>query len=115
MRCMVLSVFVCALTAIGAPAQIIVGGGPANVGIPAGVTIWSAAAPPLNTVGANGDYYLNTSSYCLYGPKAGGAWPSTCISSISQLGYVAENTGNKGTAGGRAPWRARAYIPPVDA
>ena len=111
MRCMVLSVFVCALTAIGAPAQIIVGGGPANVGIPAGVTIWSAAAPPLNTVGANGDYYLNTSSYCLYGPKAGGAWPSTCISSISQLGYVAENTGNKGTAGGYTALDANALVP----
>ena len=65
----------------------------------------------LNTVGANGDYYLNTSSYCLYGPKAGGAWPSTCVSSISQLGYIAENTGNKGTAGGYAALDANALLP----
>jgi hypothetical protein len=65
----------------------------------------------LNTVGANGDYYLNTSTYCLYGPKAAGVWPSTCVSSVRQLGYVAENTGNKGTAGGYAPLDANALLP----
>jgi len=111
MKSIALSVFVCAVTAIAAPAQIIVGGGPANVGIPAGATIWSAAAPPSNTVGANGDYYLNASTYCLYGPKAGGVWPSTCVSSVSQLGYIAENAGNKGTAGGYAALDPNAHLP----
>src|ERR1039457_6456228 len=112
MRSIALSVLVCALTAIAAPAQITVGGGGGSpVGIPAGATIWYGTAAPLNTVGANGDYYLNTSSYCLYGPKAGGAWPSTCVSSVSQLGYIAENTGNKGTAGGYAALDANAHFP----
>jgi len=81
------------------------------VGIPAGATIWSDAAPPLNAVGTNGDYYLNTSTYCVYGPKAAGVWPSTCVSSVRQLGYVAENTGNKGTPGGYTPLDANALVP----
>src|ERR1019366_5851308 len=101
MRSIALSVLVCALTAIAAPAQITVGGGGGSpVGIPAGATIWYGTGAPLNTVGANGDYYLNTSSYCLYGPKAAGAWPSACTSSVNQLGYIAENVGIRGAAGG---------------
>jgi hypothetical protein len=112
MRSIVLSVFVCALTALAAPAQIIVGGGGGgSTGIPAGASIWYGAAAPLNTVGANGDYYLNTGSYCLYGPKAAGAWPVTCVSSVSQIGYIAENTGNKGAPGGYAPLDANAVVP----
>jgi len=120
MRSIVLSVFVCALAVIAAPAQIIVGGATAPAGIPAGATIWYGAAPPLNTIGANGDYYLNTSNYCLYGPMAAGAWPSTCASSVRQLGYVAENVATKGAPGGYAPLDADAHVavanlPPIAA
>ena len=111
MRSIVLSGLVFVVIAIAAPAQIIVGGGGAPVGIPAGATIWYGPAAPSNTTGANGDYYFNTSSYCLYGPMAAGAWPSTCVTSVSQLGYVAENLGNKGVAGGYAPLDANALVP----
>lgn len=111
MRNIVLWVLVCALSAAAAPAQIIVSGGDAPIGIPAGATIWYGATAPLNTVGADRDYYLNTSSYCLYGPKAAGAWPAACVSSVRQLGYVAENTGNKGIAGGYAPLDTNAAVP----
>ena len=111
MRSIVLSGLVCVLTAIAAPAQITVGGGGAPVGIPAGATIWYGPAAPSNTVGANGDYYLNTSSYCLYGPMTAGVWPSTCVTSVSQLGYTAENLGKKGGAGGYAPLDANALVP----
>lgn len=112
MRSIALSVLVCALTAIAAPAQITVGGGGGSpVGIPAGATIWYGTGAPLNTVGANGDYYLNTSSYCLYGPKAAGAWPSACTSSVNQLGYIAENVGIRGAAGGYAPLDSNALVP----
>jgi len=112
MRSIVLSGLVCALTAIIAPAQITVGGGGgAPLGIPAGATVWYGTAAPLNTVGANGDYYLNTISYCLYGPKAAGVWPSACATSVSQLGYIAENVGIKGAASGYAPLDSNALVP----
>jgi len=99
------------MAAISAPAQIIVGGGQAPVGIPAGAKIWYGATAPPNTVGANGDYYLNTSSYCLYGPMAAGVWPSACATSASQFGYIAENAGNKGAPGGYAALDASALVP----
>ena len=113
MRSFVLQVLVCVLTAIAAPAQIIVGGGSSGqpTGIPAGATVWYGAGAPASNVGANGDYYFNTSSYCLYGPMAGGAWPTTCVTSVQQLGYIAENAGAKGTAGGYAPLDGNALVP----
>lgn len=113
MRSIVLSGLLCAVTALIAPAQVTVqgGGAAAQPGIPAGASIWYGTSAPPSTVGANGDYYLNTSSYCLYGPKSAGAWPSTCVSSVSQLGYVAENASNKGVAGGYAPLDTNALVP----
>ena len=112
MRSIILAGLVCVLTAIAAPAQITVGGGGvAPAGIPAGAAIWYGTAAPLSTVGANGDYYLNTVGYCLYGPKAAGVWPPGCSTSIPQLGYKAESFGNKGSAGGYAPLDANALVP----
>jgi hypothetical protein len=100
------------LAAIAALAQITVGGGGgAPVGIPPGSTIWYGTTAPLNTVGANGDYYLNTNTYCVYGPKAMSVWPSTCTTSVSQFGYIAESLGNKGAAGGYAPLDVNALLP----
>jgi len=112
MRSIFLSILVCAAAAIGAPAQIIVGGGgTAPIGIPVGASIWYGPAAPLNTVGADGDYYLNTSTYCLYGPKAAGAWPDACVTSVRQIGYMAENAWNKGLPGGYAPLGTNGLIP----
>ena len=42
----------------------------------AGSTINSGIVAPDATVGANGDYYLNTVTYLFYGPKIGGTWPA---------------------------------------
>jgi hypothetical protein len=104
--------FWCLLVALAAPAQVIVeGGGGSPTVIPDGAAIWYASGAPSNTIGSNGDYYVNTSSYCVYGPKASGIWPATCVSSVRQLGYVAENLGNKGTAGGYAPLDSGGLIP----
>lgn len=114
MRSIVCSLVVWALGAICAPAQIIVGGGGALVGIPAGATIWYGPTAPTSTIGGSGDYYLNTASYCLYGPMADSGWPATCVNSVSQFGYIAENLGNKGTAGGYAPLNANAQVPAVN-
>jgi len=111
MRRILLSAVVCLLGALAAAAQIIVGGGGTPAGIPPGSSVWYGAGPPANTVGGNGDYYLNTTGYCLYGPKAAGVWPSTCVTSVRQVGYVAENVGSKGSAGGYAPLDSNALVP----
>lgn len=43
-----------------------------------GNTIWNGSTAPSGNLGANGDFYLNTATSCLYGPKAAGSWPGTC-------------------------------------
>lgn len=49
--------------------------GPAG---PAGSKILSGSGAPTSQ-GVNGDWYVRTDTSCLYGPKAGGAWSSSCI------------------------------------
>ena len=41
----------------------------------AGATLLSGAVAPTSE-GANGDFYIDTVTKTLYGPKAGGAWPT---------------------------------------
>lgn len=57
----------------------------------AGTSILSGKTPPT-TQGATGDFYLDTSTEALYGPKATGKWPATGTSLI----------GNSGTSGTQA-------------
>jgi len=40
----------------------------------AGSKIYSGSTAPASTLGAIGDYYLNTSNYMFYGPKASTGW-----------------------------------------
>jgi len=40
-----------------------------------GNSVLSGEDNPTNAVGLDGDFYINTTSNMLYGPKAGGAWP----------------------------------------
>ena len=35
----------------------------------------AGARSAINTIGTNGDFYINTATNFLFGPKAGGAWP----------------------------------------
>src|SRR5579862_1645473 len=89
-----------AMAALAVYAQVSVSGGPASGGSSSGgASFWNGTVAPSNIVGANGDFYLNTSTYCLYGPKAAGAWPTPCVSLVGQpgspgpaLGYTAENS-----------------------
>jgi len=101
-------------------AQVGIGGGGAQgPGTSSGgASFRNGTVAPSSIVGTNGDFYLNTSTECLYGPKANGAWPAVCVLLIGQpgapgppLGYVAENTANKGVAGGYAPLNSLAQIP----
>lgn len=52
----------------------------------AGNTIWNGTTTASNSLGQNGDFYLNTSSNVLYGPKASGVWPSTGVSLVGPTG-----------------------------
>jgi hypothetical protein len=38
-------------------------------------TVHYVSAAPSDSVGANGDYYVNTTTHKIFGPKASGAWP----------------------------------------
>ncbi|BDM70600.1 hypothetical protein HEK616_40870 [Streptomyces nigrescens] len=41
-----------------------------------GRTILSGTSAPASGMGATGDFYIDTSSWTIYGPKTSGAWPS---------------------------------------
>lgn len=57
-----------------------------------GNTILSGIGAPDNSVGQDGDFYLDTQAEILYGPKANGAWPATGTSLIGPAGQIV--TGN---------------------
>jgi hypothetical protein len=57
-----------------------------------GNTILSGTTAPASTVGANGDFYLDTSApETLYGPKASGAWPTSGTSLVGPQGPAGTN------------------------
>jgi len=51
-----------------------------------GNTVLNGTTLPPSALGNNGDFYLNTSTSCLYGPKASSAWPNTCVSIVGPAG-----------------------------
>ena len=59
-----------------------------------GNTLLSGTTDPSNTNGNNGDYYINLSTYALFGPKTSGTW-GTGVSLIGETGP----TGPQGAAG----------------
>ncbi len=44
-----------------------------------GNTILSGTSAPSSGVGANGDFYINTATFTIYGPKASGSWPTGVV------------------------------------
>jgi len=60
-----------------------------------GNTIISGSGAPSNTEGNNGDFYLDVSTYWLYGPKASGSWP---ISGTSLVGPAGSSGGGSGSS-----------------
>jgi hypothetical protein len=69
----------------------------------AGTSILHGTTAP--TGGNNGDFYLNTATYVLYGPKAAGVWPSTGQSLIGAAGAngAAGAAGAAGATGATGP------------
>ena len=49
------------------------------------------AGPPASTVGNNGDFYIDTATDTLYGPKAGGTWPTPGTSLVGTQGPAGTN------------------------
>ncbi|CAG9184540.1 hypothetical protein LMG23992_05261 [Cupriavidus laharis] len=75
------------------PPGVPLGGG----GAPGGGTVLTGAGAPGNNIGADGDYYLDTDTWTLYGPKANGEWPAG-VSLVNQPG--GSNGGSDGTDNG---------------
>src|ERR1700729_4230938 len=67
-----------------------------------GRTLLNGSSSPAAALGDNGDFYLDTSTDVLYGPKAGGAWPGTGVSLIGQTGATGA-TGAQGLQGPAGP------------
>ncbi len=60
-----------------------------------GSTVLNGSGAPADTVGNDGDFYIDTAANVLYGPKAGGAWPAAGTSLVGPAGA----TGPAGQAG----------------
>jgi hypothetical protein len=64
-----------------------------------GNVLLNGTSLPSNGSGIDGDFYLRTTTSCLYGPKSGGAWPGSCTSLIGPQGP----TGSTGATGATGP------------
>ena len=62
-------------------------------------TILNGSGPPASSTGADGDFYIDTSAQVIYGPKAGGAWPTPGTSIVGPKGA----TGDTGATGAQGP------------
>lgn len=62
-----------------------------------GLTVRSGAGTPSVGLGVNGDWYINTSAFTIYGPKAAGVWgsPTSIVGPTGSTGA----TGSTGSAG----------------
>ena len=78
------------------------------VGAPglAGSSLLGGSANPGSDVGSSGDFFLNTTTGTLFGPKAGGAWPATGLTLMGATG-PAGAAGPQGAPGADAPVGSR--------
>ena len=68
-----------------------------------GKTVSNGTSNPVSSTGVNGDFYINTATNTLFGPKANGAWPSG-VSLVGPTGATGAQgiqgaTGATGVAG----------------
>ncbi|MBF6596587.1 MAG: collagen-like protein [Thermaceae bacterium] len=64
-----------------------------------GNTVLSGSGAPTASLGANGDFYLDSAASVLYGPKANNVWPASGTSLKGPQG----NTGAQGLQGAPGP------------
>ncbi len=63
-----------------------------------GKSVLNGTGTPLDTVGSNGEFYIDISTNTIYGPKVEGTWPATGVSIVGQTGATGA-TGPQGVAG----------------
>jgi hypothetical protein len=84
--------------------------GPQGVTGPMGNQLLSGGANPSSAIGNNGDFYINTTTETLFGPKVAGVWPSG-VPIIGPTGV----TGPQGVQGPTGPVGATGVTGPVGA
>ncbi|MBK6343811.1 MAG: collagen-like protein [Flavobacteriales bacterium] len=96
--------------------------GPAGATGPAGAdgrTILNGASNPAAGTGSNGDFYINTATNTLFGPKTGGVWGSgtSLIGPIGPQGLTGPQgiAGPAGATGSTGPQGAQGVQGPVGA
>ncbi len=83
-----------------------------------GNTLLSGTGAPSNASGANGDFYIDTATNVIYGPKSGGAWPASGTSLIGATGAAGPQgvpgaTGATGPAGAAGATGATGAVGPA--
>ncbi len=63
---------------------------------PAGKSTLNGTSGPTSADGNVGDFFINTSTNKIYGPKTAGGWPSTGISMVGTAGVTTIGTGTCG-------------------
>ena len=98
---MILSSLAFGQLVIGPGGQVTLGVGTIT-GLSDGNTITGALVSglPPSSIGVNGDYFLDSASLCIWGPKASSAWPSSYIFCPGGSSF---NPASPGPIGGTAP------------
>ena len=72
-----------------------------------GRTVLNGTSDPANALGQDGDFYINTTSFEIFGPKATGAWPAGVAlrgpQGVQGIQGVIGLTGPQGDAGPQGP------------
>ncbi len=76
--------------------------GPAGTNGTNGNTVLNGTIAPTAGTGVNGDFYINTSTKTIFGPKAAGAWPATGTAIVGATGPAGPQ-GAQGVAGAIGP------------
>jgi hypothetical protein len=81
-----------------------------------GLSVLNGAVDPAPTVGVNGDFYINTATSNIFGPKVAGNWPAG-ISLIGPTGTQGPNgpAGATGAPGSPGPQGVQGFAGPVGA
>ncbi len=74
-----------------------------------GKALLYGGSDPAAGMGNDGDFYLNTATHALFGPKSSGAWPSTGVSLVGPQG----DTGLQGVAGPKGDTGAQGVAGPI--
>jgi uncharacterized protein (TIGR02145 family) len=67
-----------------------------------GKTVLNGTSNPTALIGSNGDFYINTTTNTIFGPKASGAWPATGVSLVGPQGLQGQ-AGAAGATGAQGP------------